>query len=186
MSHQKINTLTAIALALLAPLCFAEQADREQPVQLQADQVVVDDVKKTSTFTGSVQLSQGTLRILGDKIVVVQDPQGFKQITISGNSASFRQKRDGVNEYVEGSGGRIEYNTNNERIDLYSNARITRNQDEIRGEHITYSAKTGIFQADDNSKKSGKAAPQRVQAILFPKSDKTVNAPAPDVSGKQP
>jgi len=172
MLHKTINLLVITTLALFSSLCFSEQADHEQPVKLQADQVLIDDRKKTSTFTGSVQLNQGTLRILGEKVIVAQNKQGFKRITISGAGASFRQKREGTNEYIEGFGERIEYNTNTEQLDLYTHARIKRNQDEIRGEHITYSVKTGIFQANDNSHKTDNSAPKRVQVVLYPKAGK--------------
>jgi len=178
MHHKTINLLFIVLLTIFSHQCFAEQADHAQPIKLQSNQVVINDGQKTSIFTGAVQLTQGTLKILGEKVVVSQDKQGFKQISISGKGASFRQKREGVNEYVEGFGERIEYNTNTEQLDLYTHARIKRNQDEIRGEHITYNINTGIFQAKDNPHKTANAVPQRVQVVLYPKSEKeSINTP---------
>lgn len=150
-------------------VCVAERADRDKPVHLEADQVVVDDAQQISTFTGNVRLTQGTLIIRGDKIVVVQDKEGFKQGTAYGNTASFRQKREGLDEYVEGYGERIEYDTQAETLELYVRARIKRDLDEVRGEHITYSAKTEIFQVNGAGSTDGEGQPKRVRAILQPK-----------------
>lgn len=152
-----------------AAACFAESADHDMPINLEANQVLIDDVQQISTFTGNVRLSQGTLLIHGDKIVVVQGKDGFKQATAYGNIASFRQKRDGLDGYVEGYGERIEYDTHAETLNLYKQARLKRDQDEVRGEHIIYNAKTEIFQVSSNSESSGDAPPQRVRAVLQPK-----------------
>jgi lipopolysaccharide export system protein LptA len=187
MCRLNINLFLAAFLLFCSPVCFAERADRNQPIHLEADQVLVDDINQTSTFTGNVQLSQGTLLIRGDKIVVLQDKDGFKHATAYGNSAEFRQKREGLDEYVEGYGGRIEYDTHAETLDLHDKARLKRNLDEVSGEHITYNAKTEAFRVG-SEESSGDAPPQRVRAVLQPKpketgATSTMNAP-PITPGK--
>lgn len=158
---------------------YAERADRDKPINIDADQVLVDDAKQTSTFTGKVILIQGTMVIHGDKVVVVEDKQGYKQGTAYGHTASFRQKREGLDEYVEGYGERIVYDTRLDTVDFYVQARVKRAQDEVRGEHITYNSKTEIFQADDKGAASDTGAPKRVHAVLHskPKSGDDADAP---------
>src|SRR4030065_1755543 len=107
MRQPRNKLLLATFLLLCAPACFAERADRDKPLHLEADQVLIDDAQQTSTFIGNVKLTQGTMLIRGDKIVVVQDKDGFTHGTAYGNTASFRQKREGLDEYVEGYGERI-------------------------------------------------------------------------------
>lgn len=174
--------LSPALLLLWAPASFAERADRDMPINLEADQVLIDDVQQTSTFTGNVRLSQGSLLIRGDKIVIMQDKDGFKHVTAYGKTADFRQKREGVDGYVEGYGERIEYDTQRETLDLHTRARLKRDQDEVRGEHITYSAKTEVFQVNGGSSaSSGDKPQQRVRAVLQPKPKETAaSAPAPD------
>ena len=180
--RQAINKLLpAILLLICAPACFAERADRNKPIHLESDQVLIDDAQQISTFIGKVQLIQGTMLIRGDKIVVKQSKDGFKHGTAYGQTASFRQKREGLDEYVEGYGERIEYDTRAETVDFYGQARVKRELDEVRGEHITYSAKTEIFQVNSDSTKSGGAPPKRVHAILQPKpKEDAAIQPAPD------
>ena len=167
-----LTTLLMAFLLLVAPACVAERADRNATMNLEADQVTMDDAQHISTFTGNVRLSQGTLLIQGDKIVVAQDQEGFKHATAYGNTARFRQKREGLDEYMEGYGKRIEYDMRTETLNFYEAARLKRNLDEVNGDHITYSAKTEIFQATDNAANSSNGSRQRVRVVLQPKSQK--------------
>jgi lipopolysaccharide export system protein LptA len=96
-------------LLTLAAGARAEKADREKPINLEADRVSVDDAKQIATFEGNVVLTQGTMVIRGDRMVVRQDNEGFKSGTTWGNLAYFRQKRDGFDEFIEGWAERIEY-----------------------------------------------------------------------------
>lgn len=165
-------------LLLWAPAGFADHADRDMPINMEADQVLIDDAQKISTFTGNVRLTQGTLLIRGDKIVVIQSKDGFKHASAYGKTAEFRQKREGLDSYVEGYGERIEYDTQAETVNFYKQARLKRDQDEVSGEHITYNSKTDIFQVNGSSASSGDTPPQRVRAVLQPKQKEgTVSAP---------
>lgn len=165
MHFRKISLALAAVLAI--PLCWAEQNDHKQPMQIEADQVIINNIAKTSTFTGNVQATQGTLELRGDKIIISEDKQGNKIGLVYGSTASFRQKREGLNEYVEGYGERIEYDTQKQTIDIYGQARLKREQDYIRGEHIIYNAQSEIFKVDTGATVQG-VAPQRVRAVLQP------------------
>ena len=182
---QPTNKLLLAAFMLFCtPFCFAERADSDKPIHLEADQVRIDDAQQISTFTGNVKLSQGTLLIRGDKIIVTQDQDGFKHGTAYGNTASFRQKREGLDEYVEGYGERIEYDTRVETVDFYVRARLKRDLDEVLGEHITYSAKTEIFQVNGGGTSTQSSPSKRVRAVLQPKPQE--KSALPSVSGGLP
>jgi lipopolysaccharide export system protein LptA len=170
-------------LLLWAPACFAERADRDKPIHLEADQVILDDAQHISTFTGNVRLSQGTLLIRGDKIVVKQDKDGFKHATAYGN-AEFRQKREGLGGYVEGYGERIEYDARSETLNLQENARLKRGRDEVSGDNITYNAKNEIFRVNSGDASPGNELSQRVRAVLQPKANE--NAVPPSASDALP
>ncbi|MDD4979004.1 MAG: lipopolysaccharide transport periplasmic protein LptA [Gallionella sp.] len=169
------KTSLALLTCLAVPLCWAEQNDHNKPMQIEADQVVINNVERTSIFTGNVQATQGTLELHGDKIIISEDKQGNKIGLVYGSTASFRQKREGVNEYVEGYGERIEYDTQKQTIDIYGQARLKREQDFIRGEHIIYNAQSEIFQVDTGAVVRG-VPPQRVRAVLQP--NKPASVPA--------
>lgn len=183
MHPQRNKLMLAALLLFFAPTtCLAERADRDKPVHLEADQVQMDDALHISTFTGNVQLTQGTMLIRGDKIVVVEDAEGYKHGTAHGRLASFRQKREGLDEYVNGYGERIEYDTRTETVDFYGQAHIVRDLDDVRGEHITYNQKTEIFQVHSSGKADAKTLPNRVRAVLQPKHKKDAEKKPPSDS----
>jgi len=149
---------------------LAESDDREKPIKIEADRVTVDDINQTSTFEGNVQAHQGTLLIEAAKIIVTQDKKGFSQMTATGQLAHLRQKRDGVSEYTEGFGERFEYDSFADIVNIFGQARIKREGDDVRGEHIIYNTKTGVFQVfGANEKNSDTPNKGRVTIVIQPK-----------------
>jgi lipopolysaccharide export system protein LptA len=187
MSRLKNNSLLLLCMLLgLAGPALAERADRSKPMHLEANTVSVDDVNQISTFEGNVQLLQGTLSIQADRIVVIQDKDGYQHCTATGHLAHFRQKRDGANEYVEGYGERIEYDTRSEVAEFFGQARIKREGDDVRGEHIIYSTKTEVFRVSgDPVQGTDKPGSGRVTLIIQPQG-KAADAPAGAASGVAP
>jgi len=170
--------LFALLLVCVTANIHAETADRDKPLHLVSDSMTLDDAKQTSTFEGHVELTQGTLRIVAEKIVVVEDKQGYQHMTASGTPASFRQKMEDADEYAEGFGERIEYDTRTDKVDLFKNARVKRGQDEVMGDSITYNSKTEIFQARGKVAAAGEKPgnKDRVRAVIQPKNNKPKNA----------
>ena len=164
------------ALLVCTP-ALAERADRGKPVNIDADKVNVDDTNKVSVFEGNVVLTQGTIVIRGNKMILRQDENGFNSGTAYGNLATFRQKMDGVDEYIEGEAERIEYDGKTEKLELFTKAHIKRGQDELRGNYISYNAATEFYQALSGEQPANGG---RVHAVIQPKEKgaKTV-PPAP-------
>ena len=178
--------LLPVFLQLWSPACFAARADHNEPMHIEADQVIMNDAQQISTFIGNVHLSQGTLSIRGDKIIVTQDKDGFQHANAYGDTAEFRQKRTTMEGYVEGYGEQIEYDTRTGILDLYGKARLKRNQDEVSGDHITYNAKTEIFKVSSNDANTDNGPPQRVRAVLQPKTKSKSKMTPSSASGVLP
>jgi lipopolysaccharide export system protein LptA len=182
MKNRNANFPLLALLAMLlaaAPAAHAEKADRDKPINLEADTANVDDAKKVSVYEGNVVLTQGTLMIRADKLVVQEDAEGFQYGTAYGNPASFRQKREGFDEYIEGYGLRIEYDQKKDLVQLFTHARMKRNQDEARGNYISYDGKTEFFQVIGGKEYATPSNPKgRVRTILQPKKKTGTGAPA--------
>ncbi len=165
MKLLKNNLIYLLSLLLIAmPFSVnAEKEDRNKPIHIESDRMNIDDAAHISTFEGKVVLTQGTLRFTAEKLVVTEDAAGNKFCVATGRLATFRQKREDTNEYVEGYGERIEYNTLTETVNFYTHARVKRDLDDVRGDHITYSTQTEVFQV------SGRPNTGRVRAVIQPK-----------------
>jgi lipopolysaccharide export system protein LptA len=163
--------LAAVVCLLLAHTANAELADRTKPVNLEADSVTVDDIHKTSVYVGSVVLIQGTMLLRADRIEVSENGEGFNKAVAYGKPVYFRQKRDKVNEYVEGYASRIDMDSKANMVYLTGDARLKKGEDELSGHAMTYNTTSEVFEArnDPAAAKNPNAAPSRVRAVIRPK-----------------
>ncbi|MCC4115071.1 lipopolysaccharide transport periplasmic protein LptA [Aromatoleum toluclasticum] len=164
----------ALVLGLLSQPALAERADRDQPVNIEANRVTVDDRNKVHVFEGDVVLTQGTLVIKGAKLVVTQGPDGFQSGVATGSEkrlATFRQKREGSTEYVDGEAERIEYDGRAERARLFNQAHVKSGADEVSGHYIEYdSLSENYLVTNQPGKTETRAAGDgRVRAVIQPK-----------------
>lgn len=167
--------VTLIIGALLSSSVLAERADRNKSMQLESDSATVEDYKRkdtfrVSTFVGNVILTQGTIVIKADKIVMREDQKGYRYATAHGNLVSFRQKRDGANEFIEAWSQRVEYDDKTDKIELFGKARLKRGPDEVKGDYISYDVVRDFFQVKGNNAKSEVENPdRRVRVVIQPK-----------------
>ena len=166
---------------------WAEKADRSKPMNIEADALRYDDQKQTSVFTGRVVLTKGTIVIRGGKLDVRQDPQGFQYGVVTaepGKLAFFRQKRDGVDEFIEGEGEVIEYDSKADTVKFIKRAQLRRLRgavlnDEMTGALIVYDNTVDVFTVDGGATKGTPNAPGgRVRAMLTPKPEAPDAPPA--------
>ena len=175
------NHTLGLKLTLLCLLCLsfagqvlAESADRDKPIDLEADTVKVDDAKQISTYSGNVILTQGSLIIRADKLIVREDTSGFQHSTSIGNPTTFKQKREGKDEYMEGSALRIEYDGRMDKVQLYTKAWVKRGEDIVHGEYISYDANAEYAEVIGGTKSAdGVTSSGRVRAVIQPKNKKT-------------
>jgi len=173
----------AVVLAVLAAAAlpaFAEQGDRDKPINYSADTGDVNYQTKTGALRGNVIITQGTMTIRADRIDFKQNPDNSVSAIAHGNPVTFRQKQDGKDEYFEGYAQRAEYDGTKTLLELYDNAMLRRGQDELRSNYISYNSTTEQFKAE--GRVASKDAPSegpgaRVRGVFQPKSDALPKAP---------
>ena len=172
----------------------AEKADRDKPMNAEADALRYDDLKQTSVFTGNVVITKGTTIIRGAQVDVSQDPEGYQLAVATaapGKLAYYRKKRDGVDEYIEGEGERIEYDSRADLVKFIKRAVVRRFKgatlsDETTGALIVYDNNTDVFTVDSGAKNANASNPGgRVRAMLSPRGALPAT-PAPPASGPAP
>ena len=166
-----LQLLAFFALSLIALSAMAEKADRDKPIEIEADTVTSNDAKKVSVYTGNVIVTKGTLVIKGDKIVMREDEMGFQHGSSYGNPTTFKQKRDGKDEYMEGSAMRIEYDGRMDKVQLFTKAWVKRGQDIVHGDYIMYDANAEYSEVIGGGPRAATPATPtgRVKAIIQPK-----------------
>jgi lipopolysaccharide export system protein LptA len=190
MKNSCLRLLAASLLLCGGFVAHAEKADRSQPVKIDADRVSVDDKNKIHVFEGRVVLSQGSLQISADKLVVTQDLAGFQNGTATGGPdglARIRQKREGRDDYIEGSAERIVYSSETEEAKLYQRAYIRSGQDEVRGQYILYSGINENYLVTNGPNATVVPSQQgRVHVVIQPKTAASNSGITPNASQGKP
>jgi lipopolysaccharide export system protein LptA len=178
--------LAVLSACLCGPQAMAEKADRSKPMSIEADQPgTVDLQRQIVIFNGNVVISQGTMVLRADRVELRERPDGYREAKAIGSAerpASFRQKRDGVDETVEGAAERIEFDARTDTLRFVGGAAVRRLRggvlaDEITGSLITWDNTNELF-----SVTGGAATPAnptgRVRAVLAPRDEAAASAPA--------
>lgn len=181
-AFMKYSLLVIAALTVLMPfslpLASAQNADRDKPMNAEADALRYDDLKQTSVFTGNVVITKGSIIIRGDRVDVKQDPEGYQQAVVvagAGKLAYYRKKRDGLDEFIEGEGERIEYDSRQDVVKFIRSAVLRRYNgavlaDETTGSQINYDNKTDVFTVDGGPQNRSATNPSgRIRALLSPR-----------------
>lgn len=192
-----LRRLLPAALAVVAASpAWAERADRNQPMRIEADALRYEDQKQHSTFTGNVVVTKGSIVLRGARLEVRQDSSGNQYGTMfaePGKRAFFRQKREGLNEFIEGEGETIEYDGKADTVRFVRRAEMRRLEgarlmDEIKGSVIVYNNTTEVYTVDGAARATGTpsaASSGRVSAVLAPRGSRSAQQ-APDAAASAP
>jgi lipopolysaccharide export system protein LptA len=195
-SHRRAAVVGAVlaVVSLVAPPAQAERADRTKPMTVDSSGStdVVDLGKHSAVFTGTVVITQGTLVIHADKVEVSEDPDGQRLGTAFGSPdrpATFRQKRDGDDQYSEGEAQRIEYDSAANRVRFIGAAHLrmlhgTAVTDQASAALITYDTAADTIALTGDGTRTGNGAQTttaggRTTVVFTPKQAGSAPAPKP-------
>jgi lipopolysaccharide export system protein LptA len=178
MKIQFILLLSSLIAGFTATGAHAEKADRDKPMNIEADALKHDDQQQLTIFTGNVHMVKGTLVLKAQRVEVKQDGQGNQVAKLWANPGEriyFKQKREGLDEFTEGEAETGVYNSQADTLLLSSRAelRLLRGSmvaDRIQGQQILVNNTTEVFTVDGKSNAvTGASGSQRVKATLTPK-----------------
>jgi lipopolysaccharide export system protein LptA len=180
----RIILAAGLAAAMFAGSALAEKADKDKPADIEYfGKATMNELLQTQIIEGNVVLTKGTIRLTAARLEVKQDPQGYQFMVAIGKpgaTATFRQKREGVNEFVAGEAQRIEFDGKADTVVFLKQA-ILRTVDpqntiinEARGARIFYDNKIEQFEVEGGAESGLKDGRGRI--ILTPKANP---APAP-------
>ena len=156
----------------------AERADRFQKLKVEADQQgKIDLVNNLVTFSGNVVVSRGTMVIRAARVELRETAGGYHSAVAfgtDGKPATFRQKRDGVDETIEGEAERLEYDGKADTVKFVSRASVRRLRgasvaDEISGNVVSYDNTSEVFSVAGAPATSPTQPGGRVRAVLTPR-----------------
>ena len=187
--------ILAVLAALAATPAFAEKADRFKPLHVEADQPGrIDLLNQHVVFNGNVVVTKGTMTIRAGRIEVRETPDGYHSAVAIGAAnkpATFRQKRDGVDEWIEGEAERLEYDGKTDTIRFVSNAAVRRLRgstvaDEIAGNVVSYDSIAEVFSVSGGAAATPANPGGRVRAVLTPREGSAAAAEAAAAAASEP
>jgi len=172
-----LPTLLLLAMLLAGGTAGAQGADRNAPIQVEADHMTYDDAKQVNVFTGRVQMVRGNLTVLADRIVLRQDDAGNQFATATGDPARFRQVRKAEGDVIEGQAKTLEYDSRGDVLKLREEASMRRLEgervvNEVFGNQITYQGATDFFTVERGDGRNATPANPggRVRVVIQPRS----------------
>ncbi|OOF26690.1 lipopolysaccharide transport periplasmic protein LptA [Salinivibrio sp. IB872] len=150
------------AMLLFSHYSLALSSDTEQPIYIESESQHLDMATNTVTFTQDVVLTQGSIKILADKLVVIrpQGQEGDETIEAFGKPATFDQTMDDGKK-LHGEAYKLRYEVGNEFLKMSTNAMLEQAGNQVEGNVITYQIDKQQLVAESDSNK-------RVTTILQP------------------
>ncbi len=171
-------------VAFIGGLTFAGSAaglatDREQPIEVEADYVEVDDRIGVAVYRGDVVVTQGTMRFTGKTLTMsYTEGQSLKEALLEGAPATFRQRLENEDQDIEGEAIHMRYEAASELVHLIDNVKVVRRGQIYTGHHMTYDATRNLLTArkaqpgELSPSGSEAAAPdERVKIIIPPEKE---------------
>lgn len=166
--------LTMLALALVGLLYAAPaaaqsgnplQADTDQPIEINADSLEVQQDNNLAIFTGNVDAIQGRIRLRADRLMVWYRPGGSEgadvQGTINRIEAVGNVFISSPDETAQGENG--VYDVPNSQIVLTGSVVLTRGENVVRGNRLVMNLKSGRSQMQGGRVKGLFVPPKKQQ-----------------------
>lgn len=200
-TYNKSKNRADMNKTLLLPLCLAacllfpwtaqaEKADRQAPMNIEADSMRHQESDQITLFQGKVLAIKGTLVLRAEHVTVKQFPDGRQLAELTpkpGDRVFFRQKREGLDEFVEGEAEWAQYDSRADVLTLQKRAELrtlrgTQLADHVQGNTIVFNNTTEVYTVDGQARHTGSTSEQRVKATLKPREQ----APTPNAGTTAP
>ena len=136
-----MNKLLILLMAFVASLVLALPEDKKQPIEIEAQSVVVDETTGFSEFSGNAEVRQGSLLLLAELIQVQTNNDEVVSMIAKGSlekPAKYVQSQENQSRFIEASATLITYEVNAGMIFLVGNARLVQGFDSFSGNTLNY------------------------------------------------
>ena len=136
-----MNKIFLFAVIFFATYSFALTEDANQPIEVEAESVEVDEAAGFNEFRGNAEVKQGSLLMTAELIQVQTNTDGVETMEATGTiekPAKYIQSQENQARFIEATATSITYDVNAEMIFLVGNAYLIQGFDSFSGDTLTY------------------------------------------------
>ena len=136
-----MNKFLILLMAFVTSLVLALPGDTKQPIEIEAQSVVVDETTGFSEFSGNAVVRQGSLLLSAELIQVQTDNEEVVSMIAKGSlekPAKYIQNQENQARFVEATATLITYDVDEGMIFLVGNAHLVQGFDSFSGDTLDY------------------------------------------------
>jgi lipopolysaccharide export system protein LptA len=153
-----------IFISATSTVLQAYESDSDEPIFLESDSAKWDEESQKSTYRGNVIVTQGSMLLTGELLIVTSKNNEINRMVITGEKAKYKQKTI-TGKIINGEAKKIQYYVDKAKIIFLDKAILTQTNNIVRSNRIVYKTDTENITAGDKKGKS------RVKMTLEPKKD---------------
>ena len=160
----KLKYISSVLMIFYSSLVLSIDSDKDKPIFLESDSAKWDENSQKSTYRGNVVVTQGTMLLTGDLLVVTSKNNEINNMIITGEKSTYKQKTQS-GKIVNGEAYEIQYFVENSEIIFLNDAVLTQAKNVVKSNKIIYLTDTENIIAGDKKGKS------RVKMTIEPKKE---------------
>lgn len=164
LSRTQIILFSILALLASTSQVWALESDRNQPITIDANTAERDELAGTITYSGKVQMAQGSMRIDADQIIIYNNKDKVTKIIARGKPAQYQQRPSEDAGKVIAKAHTIEYRIDQESLRLIKEASLQQEGTSLSGTRIEYDVRKSVVKASGNQNQQ-----ERVRMVIPPK-----------------
>ena len=136
-----MNKLILLIALFLSTYTFALTEDAQQPIEIEAESVMVDETAGFNEFIGDAEVRQGSLVMTAEIIQVQTNADGVETMIAKGTPdqpAKYIQSQENQARLIEATATLITYDVNDGMIFLVGDAYLVQGFDSFSGDSLTY------------------------------------------------
>ena len=139
MRVNPVELVVVLSCLLGSMTAWCLSTDKDQPIQVEADEAELDDLNDVSIYRGNVIVTQGSIRMTGD-VMTVRSKGGdeLDYLVIEGSPATYRQLPDNAAAPNQARAKRMEYHETRNLVVLIEDAWVKQDTSTLVGERIEY------------------------------------------------
>lgn len=145
-----------------------------EKIHINADHMQLNMKTGFSVYTGNVKISQGELKLTGDKVTLQQSNEEVERITVTGKPAHYNHVTEN-GENIQAESEHMVYTANQNKLVMTVNAKLKQPGHQVSSQKIVYDTEKKIVIAGDKKGSStaddGSSTSQRVNITLTPKKE---------------